>query len=141
MLARLSRSAEAELTRPLYPRSTATLWVARDTALSAFDPVTAALTSFAHVDVHDRLPLGEEAAGVSALVVISRSMGVAGFTGPEVRKARTAGGATLPVLWLVGAADDATEYGDLRAIPCPVSLDVLASFIATLDGVATARAA
>jgi CheY-like chemotaxis protein/HD-like signal output (HDOD) protein len=141
MLARLSRSAEAELTKPLYPRGNASLWVARDPALSAFDSVTAALTSLAEVDVHDRLPRSDEAADVAAIVVIARSMRVAGFTGADIRNVRSIGDATLPVLWLVGTTDDATDYGDMQPVQYPVALEVLAAFTAKLSGTVVARAA
>jgi CheY-like chemotaxis protein/HD-like signal output (HDOD) protein len=79
-LARLSTQEEAECMKPLYPAAPTKIWVAHDRALSEFDPVVAALSSLATVDLHDRLPLeARECSGHQALVVIARSENATGF--------------------------------------------------------------
>jgi HD-like signal output (HDOD) protein len=139
MLARMSRAAEAALTKPMYAQAGAQIWLARDPVLSSFDGITAALTSLARVKVQDRLPSEDESAGVAAIVAVAKSSGTAGFAGTEIRKARTLRGGQLPAMWLVGTIDDATDYGaDLRAVQYPVPLDVLASFTASLSHTAAA---
>ena len=137
MLARLSRSAEVELTTPLYPNGNALVWVAREPALSSLDAVTAAIESLASAEVHDRLPTPEERAELAGVVVMAKSTGVAGFTGPEIHEARTAKDRTLSVLWLVGAVDAPTNHGDLHPTAYPVTLDAIASFVARLDQAGT----
>ena len=142
MLGRLSRAAEAELTTPLYRRTNVRVWVARDPALSSFDPVTAAVSSLAHhVDVQDRLPTPEEAARVAGIVVVARTAAVAGFTSIEIEAARNASAGSLPVLWLVGTADSPANDGDLRPVRYPAPLDTIAGFVSALASPAAARAA
>jgi CheY-like chemotaxis protein/HD-like signal output (HDOD) protein len=141
MLARLSRAAEVELTTPLYPGGNARVWVARESALSTLDAVTAAFESLARAEVHDRLPTREESSALQGVAVLARGTAAAGLTGPEIRQARTSGGRTLPVLWLVGAVDAPINQDDLRPLTYPVTLETIASFAAGLETGAAARAA
>jgi CheY-like chemotaxis protein/HD-like signal output (HDOD) protein len=142
MLARLSRAAELELTKPLYGQSGARVWVARDPAFSPLDPLAAAVASLARAEVHDALPTSDEAAAIDGVVVIARNIGVAGFTDAEIHASRTIRGRTLPALWLVGTIDGHADFTDLRPLTYPVTLDALASFVSQLaPSAATARAA
>ena len=105
VLARLS-SAEAEsVMKPPFERTTARLWVAREASLSAFDPVTAALESLAHVTVAPRLPEAPDARELNGVVILAPSDLTAGFTAQDVSRALAAMSRPLPVLWLVARAN------------------------------------
>jgi HD-like signal output (HDOD) protein len=136
MLARLSAKEETAFMAPLYPPKAVRVWLARDAAFSAFDPVVAALEALAEVTVQKRLPDAAEASQHQKIVVVSRSAGIAGLTASEIRKAAALrpGAPPLPVLWLTGSVDGiaADRSGDLTPSLWPVPLASLAEFVARL---------
>ena len=142
LLARLSAKEQAELMSPLLERRPVRLWVARDPALSGFDPVGAALDALAETEVHDRLPAGPaELAPVQGLVVLARGDAVPGWGAGDVRQAgRGEAGQALPVLWLVARADEAPPAatvgpaGAEKPVPTrwPVPLQTVADFVTGL---------
>jgi two-component system, chemotaxis family, chemotaxis protein CheY len=146
LMARLSRSEEAELAKPLLPRSDAKIWLAREPALSAFCPFAAALGAMASVDIHDRLPKADELANHRGLVVISAQQNTNNFTAADIQTAA----AKLPepnrqILWITGkleptppnkSSDDVASTGSdspaIAATRWPVSLDRLGEFVGKL---------
>lgn len=131
MLARLTAEDEAKLLVPLYPVQEVRLWLARDPALSTFDPVTTALQSMARVTARSALPDVNALRDYDGLVVLARNASVAGFTGRDIATVSSARSDKSPrVLWLVGRMDpaDATPAGACPA-PWPISLSQLARFV------------
>jgi hypothetical protein len=148
VLARLSAADAEEVMKPPFDRTTARLWVARESTLSSLDPLTAALeATAAEVTVKDRLPEGQEANDVHAIVVLAPSDLTAGFTAPDIGKALAAAGRPLPVLWLVARATCPFAPKFPQPVPAPtrwpISLERLASFVASTvaPGHTTAAAA
>jgi CheY-like chemotaxis protein len=131
LLARSPTQAEAPFTA-IPPRRPVRLWLARDSFLSSFDPILAALEVLAEVTVRDGLPTAREAAEHSALVVVARSTSAKGFTETDLKNASTLANASpLPLLWLTGRADP----GAIAIPPMlwPVSLPKLAEFVAAIE--------
>jgi HD-like signal output (HDOD) protein len=133
MLARLSNGQDAELMAAPYPHRSVRIWLARDPALSSFDPVSTALSSMADVTIAEALPGPKQLAGHAGLVVLARTPATPGFTAQDIAAA-IAGTQLLgpaPVLWLVGQAGEiaAAEAGALSPIPWPVPLKQVAEFV------------
>jgi hypothetical protein len=136
-LARLPAQEEVEFMKPLYPRASVKLWIARDRAFSAFDPVVAALESLAEVAVRDRLPIeARECAEHRALVVISRSIDTPGFTCPEIKKVLLRNEGAFPCLRLCSKTQNPTS-DPCAAVALPIPLDRLARFVAQLSDAAS----
>jgi hypothetical protein len=135
MLARLSKGDEAKLLRPVFDRSSARVWLARDPGLSVFDPVETALESLSAVNVQSRLPLGLELNDVQALVVVTGAAESPGFSPAQIEHViadRAKAGRPLPLLWLSGnAARAAAGARSQKPVQTPVSLADLAAFIAS----------
>lgn len=131
-LARLSGDDEAKLMVPLYPSSAVRVWVARDPALSSFDPVTAALQAMAEeLMVHPALPSPEELGECDAVVILADNASVAGFTRRDVDRLRSASSNPPHILWLVG-------HGTYLKTPMgpgpslwPITLRQLGEFVAS----------
>jgi HD-like signal output (HDOD) protein len=126
MLARLKPSEEAELIKPIYPKGETKIWLARDPALSGYDPVQAALSSLATVQVHPRLPTSTEVRSIGALMVLGAKDTTAGFCEPDLRKVKSG---AVPVLWAVGTIEVGAPTGSLRPQSWPVSLEQIVEFI------------
>jgi HD-like signal output (HDOD) protein len=139
MLARLSSGQDAELMAAPYPHGSVRIWLARDAALSPFDPVSTALSSMADVTVAETLPRPGQLDGHAGLVVLARTPATPGFTAQDIAAAMA--GAQLPnpvpVLWLVGQAGESApaEAGAVSPIPWPVPLKQVADFV---EGLAVA---
>jgi HD-like signal output (HDOD) protein len=133
MLARLSAAEEATLLAPMYPRRDVRIWLARDPALSAFDPIEAALATLAEVDVHDALPGEMDLSDHRAVVAVARTNALRGFTAGEVHAAaaRTRDGERLPCLLLVGRADPAPA-AELAPTLWPLPIKDLAAFVQSI---------
>lgn len=133
-LARLSAQEETELMKPMYQRQRAQLWIARDPAFSAFDPVAAALGSLTEADIHDRLPIEDrEWTEHCGVVVIAKSSVTEGFGGAEIAKSlalRARG--PIPVLWLVAKIEPTSKPFTPAPQALPVTLDQLADFVKAL---------
>jgi HD-like signal output (HDOD) protein len=146
LMARLSRSEEAELAKPLLPRYETKVWLARDPAFSSLCPIAAALGAMASVDVHERLPKPDELGNYRGLVVVSAQNNTSGFTAAEIQAAATK--LTEPkrqVLWITGklestppnkSPDDEQSIGGnqplIAPVPWPISLDRLNEFVGKL---------
>jgi HD-like signal output (HDOD) protein/DNA-binding NarL/FixJ family response regulator len=148
MLARLDNGDARRLTEPLYPRGEATVWLAREGGLSAFDPVAAALGSLGSVRVSDRLPHPDEAAECDGLVVLARSALAAGLDGPAVSRAAALPGRSgepIATLWLAGARlpeESGRAPSAVKPRTWPIEIGELAEFVAGCVGRdVTARAA
>ena len=126
LLARLSGAQEAELAKPLVPATRLRVWYARHSALSAFDPLEAALrTLAASVTTHDRLPQPAEGAGYDVLVVAAARAGLAPLSVPDAeRAAAAASGGGKRVVYLSGtdAADVPVTSAVVRRYPVPLSV-------------------
>lgn len=123
LLARLSRAQEAELAKPLVAAAPVRVFYARHAALSAFDPLEAALrTLAAAVTVHDRLPLPAEADGYDLLVVAAPKAGIAGLAVTDAERAVAAAGDAKRLLYLTGAdaADVPVTTAVVRRYPIPL---------------------
>ena len=132
MLARLSARDEAEVMVPLFPQhQTLRVCLARDPALSGFDPIATALESLATVEVLDRLPAPADLARFGALVVVAADAAAAGFTGPDIQRALAA--APLSALWLTAKPLPAERLvqpvAGLAPLALPMPLDRLAGFV------------
>jgi CheY-like chemotaxis protein/HD-like signal output (HDOD) protein len=73
VLARLPSSEEAQLLRPLYPKSAVRLVLVRDPTLTPFDPIQAALESLAEVEVCNALPGPASLKQCQAVLVTART--------------------------------------------------------------------
>jgi HD-like signal output (HDOD) protein/DNA-binding NarL/FixJ family response regulator len=124
VLARLSDEEAKAVMKPTCERTPNRVCVVRESALSTFDPVTAALESMAEVKVVARLADLEPGA-CDAAVVMAPSDLTAGFTAPEV----AAAGAPR-VLWLVGRNNGMAQRGaPVAPRRWPIPLDDLARFV------------
>jgi CheY-like chemotaxis protein/HD-like signal output (HDOD) protein len=131
LLVHLSAEDEANLMKPLYERRNVQIWVARDPALSGFDPVAAALEFLATPTLHDRLPGPDELAGCQAVVVNAQMTQTSGFTLQDIQRAcRRPDGSVVPVLWLCGKIDTPVNVVGITHIQWPIRHIQLASFIA-----------
>ena len=148
-LSRLPAGEQAKLFAPLLPRRDARIWLARDAALSSFDPIEAALRSLAEVSVHNRLPTPAELAGLDGCVAVTRGgAGSGGGSSPaalapahvesfaaanEAAAAKQApAGRPLPFLWI--SATRTSSPPNLKApvpVSAPVALADLAAFVET----------
>ena len=138
VLARLSSSEAEDVMKPPFDRSTARLWVVRESSLSAMDPVTAALEALADVTVRDGFPEAAEADGIDALAVLAPSELTGGLTAPDIARCVVTLGKRVPVLWLVArtnfsAAAPAPAGRPQPPAPAkwPVPIERLAAFVAT----------
>jgi HD-like signal output (HDOD) protein len=106
LMARLSRDEEAELAKPLLPRSDAKVWLARDPAFSALCPIAAALATSASIDVHERLPKLEELSNYRGLVVVSAQQNTSNFAAADVQAIATKMvEPNRQILWITGKLD------------------------------------
>jgi DNA-binding response OmpR family regulator len=131
MLARLAPRDDAALMAPAYPRSDVRVCLVRDSSLSNFDPIAAALQSLADVVVREALPAAEEWQDCRGLVVLSRITSAAGLGASDIQASV---GDRLPssaILWLSGRFDPdvAAPKRDLVAAAWPVPLEQLAAFV------------
>jgi HD-like signal output (HDOD) protein len=123
LLARLSGPQEVELAKPLVPATRLRVWYARHSALSAFDPLEAALRSLAaSVLAHDRLPQPAEDGAYDVLVVAAAKAGLAPLSVPDAERAAAAGGGKR-LVYLSGtdAADVPVTSAVVRRYPVPLS--------------------
>ncbi len=88
-LAGLSRSDGDQLIVPLFPSTTARIWLARDPGLSTFDPIITALQSICSVHSPGRLPTAQEVGKIDAIVVACRPGEIAGFTAKDIQELNT----------------------------------------------------
>jgi CheY-like chemotaxis protein/HD-like signal output (HDOD) protein len=141
MLARLSSEEDSKLLAPLYMRREAKIWVARDPALSAFDPITVALQSLAEVELSTKLPNETEQNGVGGLVILSAGTSMPGFSAEEIRSTLSlAEGLQLKTLWVSRAVeqhrrDGAVEPNTVGPITGPLTLARLAQFVVDSQGI------
>jgi hypothetical protein len=134
VLARLSPREEEKIIRPLLPRTSARVWLAREKVYSPFDPLAAALESLAEVTVTESVPEPDELEGYDGLVVAARNPTVTGFGLDEIqRAAQRENGMQLPYLWLTarGAEATSTRHAGDHPFPevWPVKLQRLADFL------------
>ena len=102
VLGRRSAAEERELGKPLIQPTKTRVWLMRDRAFSAFDPVAALLSALARVTVVDRLPQGAEVPEIDRVVVLTpTTAGVANVQELQHRFAASA------VLWLTGEINPA----------------------------------
>jgi HD-like signal output (HDOD) protein/DNA-binding NarL/FixJ family response regulator len=135
MLARLAPRDDAALMAPAYPRREVRVCLVRDSSLSKFDPVAAAIQSLADVVVRETLPGPEEWEDCRGLVVLSRISSAAGLGASDIQK--SVGDRVPPsaVLWLSGRIDpdSAAPKGEFVATAWPVSLEQLGAFVKGLE--------
>lgn len=134
LLARLTADDEANLMKPLYERRNVQIWVARDPALSGFDPVATALEFLAAPTLHDRLPEPGVLNGCQALIVNAQMSQTAGFTLQDIQRAcRRPDGSMVSVLWLCGKIDSPVNVEGITQVQWPIHHIQLASFIARVQ--------
>jgi len=116
-----------------YPGSNSRIWLARNAALSDFDPVHAFLGLVAQLTAHNRLPDAQECAEIDGLIVMANSTSVSGLSESDIAKLmETLSPRKMPLMWLVGA------LGEGRIVPAgfpspmvwPVGLAYIAGFVA-----------
>jgi CheY-like chemotaxis protein/HD-like signal output (HDOD) protein len=132
MLARLSTGDQAKLMSPLFPAQQTRIWIARDPAVSPFDPLTTALESMARVTIRNALPDVEAFREYDRLVVLARHPSVRGFTAHDIAKLRLMEDLkTSRLLWLVGRleGDGIVGPGGIRPTLWRAPLSSLATFI------------
>lgn len=139
-IARLPAPERDALTKPMFAPSPMKVWLARDPTFSAFDPLAAALSSLAQVDVFSELPnQSQDWSDYGAVVVVARSTSMPGFDPtqlPVPSGARAIGG--IPVLWAVAKNEAiATSHRVLTTVTLPLTLDDLARFIRSSAASAT----
>src|SRR5450432_1501402 len=113
----MTAADQAALIKSPYQKSSAMIWLARDPLFSSADPLAAALTELANVEVHDRLPTPAEASNFSALAIEGRGRNIPGWSLPDIENSRKAS-PQLPLLWL--AHETTTTPGDQVAEPVQV---------------------
>lgn len=130
MLARLSPKDEAALLAGVQPRA-ARVWLARDSSLSAFDPIEAAIASQFQVTVSDLLPSAQQAKGYDGLVVLARSAAAAQYAERQISEAAQ----RLPTLWLVGRLNEGPPAStSIAPIAWPIPVQRLIDFCQSLPG-------
>ena len=119
-LAGLSAREQEQAIEPLFPKRSTRVWLAREPAMSAFDPISAALSSLAEVTVENRLPGDAELASHEGLAIVCRTDAAPGFSRREVE--RLIASRPLPVLhWSSRSRrSDAPDEDPLRLLAhCP----------------------
>jgi HD-like signal output (HDOD) protein/DNA-binding NarL/FixJ family response regulator len=134
-LARLSRADEQKLLSPMFKPFKRKLWIARESGVSEFDPITLACESLAQVSVNNHLPADRELDCVDGLLVIASSFhGYSSFkTNIDIILDKVCkAGQELPVL-CVACGQDSESQND-GAIPwrTSVKLTELAEFARSL---------
>jgi two-component system chemotaxis response regulator CheY len=127
-LSRFSSAQQAEVMASPYARRPVKVWLAGEASLSSLDPIEAALELLAEVKRSNALPDARGGTESHAIVAMARSSSAAGFTAADVQKAAVRpDGGSIPILWLVGNADE--PAGQLWS-RWPISTARLAEFVA-----------
>jgi HD-like signal output (HDOD) protein/CheY-like chemotaxis protein len=131
LTALLSSGANADITKPLFPRTSSKIWLARESTLSKLDPLEAALDSLGKVQVANRLPNADEIAGTKALVIDAQSPSSRMLSSQNPSTLRAACQNKMPVLWLVQEDETAAQtQPDLpHPLRMPVPLDAVAHLL------------
>ena len=142
-IARLPAGEQANLTRPMFEASPVRVWLARDSAFSAFDPLAAALGAMAQADVFGELPgEAQDWSPYGAVVVAARSSSAPGFDPTRLPKptgTQTIGG--IPILWAVAKNEPIATTGRIvSTVTLPLALDDLHRFVRSAAGAAAAAA-
>jgi len=120
MLVPAKGSERNGLLKPLYPKGSTKIWLARDPALSAFDSIHVALSSLGEVQVNPRLPTPAEMEKFQALAVLAWKPTTPDFSSPEILRASDGG---APLLWAVARTGDGLVIpGPLTPLTWPISL-------------------
>lgn len=138
ILARLSAKEDATLATPLLPKRKLRIRLCRDASFSDFDPLAAALSSLAEVQVTQQLPSLEEAGCYDGLVVaVCNSWGIQSALEAQLASIPK-GNSGLPPLVL---ADPSLGKNIPQAAFLPTTLSALSGFIDVLESRAAQRAA
>jgi hypothetical protein len=131
MTAILSRAEDSSVLKPMFSSTNNKIGLARDPALSKLDPIEAALECLGQLQVKNRLPSPEEAAGINAIIVEAQSASATGFSA-QALSALKSGAKKLSIFWLVQHGDKNSAPSDPRLpqpTPMPIQLEVLAKSI------------
>jgi hypothetical protein len=140
LLARMTPSEEASLSRPWFPQRQTQIWYARHSALAEFDPLCAALDLLGHVTVHDHPPRDAEEFGDKDCVVMAvPRIGLDPFSLIRVEAfLRSVGRARPPILCHVQRDVDRTKQDGsmMKIVSGGMPLHELAGFVtaAFLEG-------
>lgn len=133
LTASLARLSERELAASTaVRRRPCRVWLARHGAYSQFDPVAAALSLYANVEISDKLPTPAALSGFAGVVVVAASAAVQGFTANQIAELRTHS-AGIPLLWLTAGAGDNRQAASNGPTPWPATLGQLKAFVDTLE--------
>jgi len=133
LTALLSQTSDADLTKPLFPRTGSRIWLAREVGLSKLDPIEAALDSLGKVQVSNRLPTPQQAAGIKAVVVDAQNVGSRTMGAENIAAMQSACNPKPAVLWLVqeGEAPATQKAGEFpQPLKSPVPLETVATVLA-----------
>ena len=133
MLARLVPDELGRLLQPLHPKTAAKVFIARHPALSAWDPLTAALQIMSQeVTLLDRLPTPAESSDHTHLAIFAPSPTAKGFDASAVDVA-SAPFTPATTLWAVCSTDTREKPNTpsrLSPVLLPMTLDRLGEFLA-----------
>ncbi|HVT88089.1 MAG TPA: HDOD domain-containing protein [Tepidisphaeraceae bacterium] len=127
MDAALSPDDERRFCEQLIRHRLVKVWYARNQAFAALDPLEAALRLMCEVDVHDRMPHGNELASISGVIVAAPSADA-----PEVAEAHRLhrqAGSDIQILCIV--PPDGSPVGN-ESISYPVQMSRLGQFVKIL---------
>jgi two-component system chemotaxis response regulator CheY len=140
--AQLSKRDQARMLPPQLPAAPGRIWLARDPAFSALDPIAAAVESIAEVVVENRFPTASELADCTGLIVVGRNITATGFSVPDLAKSITPIDVrSFPILWLTAPSDDLAmdEVGGIKIWKSPLRLRELSALCAMKEGMAFKR--
>lgn len=135
-LSQLSRTDQGELMKPDFQRRSAKVWLARDAAISAFDPLEVALGNMAETIVSARLPAVDEVAQIDGLVTVTAKDETAGFTAADhaaITNLTCRSGRSLSVLSFSNLDGKTPRTGPNPNGRGNISLASLAGFISSLQ--------
>lgn len=131
VLARLPRDEEAQLLRPLYPKSAVRLMLVRDPTLTNFDPLQAALESLADVEVRNALPAQAGVKECQGLIVAFRNASALKLEDLAALQAVLPGGPES--LMVLGGRIDPAAPASIAMIQWPIAIERLVQWVDRLS--------
>ncbi|MDB5325824.1 MAG: response regulator receiver protein [Phycisphaerales bacterium] len=131
MISGADAAQQAELQKPMFAKREVKVWYVRQPDFAPLDPIEVALSNLCKLEVQSRLPVGEEAAELRGLVIVSQALLPAAA---EAQRIVAKSGRTLPVLNLTrnDPANIGPAVNGIEECAYPIPLSKLASFIAGL---------
>jgi hypothetical protein len=133
MLTNLSSTDEMAISKPLLRRREVNVWYTRNSSFANLDPIEVALGNLASAHAYDRLPQGNELAGVHGLVILSPTSNSPQLA--EALRVRAASGRQIPILHIVPNSevrDGSTISAGVEEVGHQMSLNRLSQFVSGL---------